>query len=136
MEFDVRRRTSACNTLALLALLVFFPIFAFAQPTHPKPESLAFSSERLGRLHDAMQRQVDEKSLAGVVTLLMRHGKLVEQRSYGVKDIGLARSVGSCAGFPCASQYRIITACTANGDDPNTAKYRSGGAKVRLTPSS
>ena len=136
MQSAARRQASVCSPLALLALLVFSPIFAFAQPTHPKPESLGFSPERLGRLHDAMQRPVDEKTLAGLVTLLMRHGKLVEQRSYGVKDIGLARSVGSCAGFPCASQYRIITACTANGDDPNTAKYRSGGAKVRLTPSS
>ena len=27
-----------------------------------------------------MQRPVDEKDLAGVVTLLMRHGKLVEER--------------------------------------------------------
>src|SRR5262249_7503321 len=57
------------------------------QPIEPKPESLGFSSERLGRLHEAMQRLVDEKSVAGVVTLLMRHGKLVEQRSYGVKDM-------------------------------------------------
>jgi CubicO group peptidase (beta-lactamase class C family) len=34
-----------------------------------------------------MQREVDEKRLAGVVTLLMRHGKLVEERCYGVKDL-------------------------------------------------
>jgi CubicO group peptidase (beta-lactamase class C family) len=52
-----------------------------------KPEALGFSTERLGRLHEAMQRPVEDRSLAGVVTLLMRHGKLVEERSYGVKDL-------------------------------------------------
>jgi CubicO group peptidase (beta-lactamase class C family) len=90
MQSTVWRRADSCNPLALpalLALLVFSPISAFAQPTQPQPELLGFSSERLGRLHEAMQGPVDEKSLAGVVTLLMRHGKLVEERSYGVRDM-------------------------------------------------
>ncbi len=34
-----------------------------------------------------MQREVDQKELAGVVTLLARHGKVVEKRVYGKKDI-------------------------------------------------
>ena len=80
----MRHGTSRRKTLALL---VFAPLLVLAQSTRPKPESLGFSSERLGRLHEVMQRPVDEKSLAGVVTLLMRHGKLVEERSYGVKDM-------------------------------------------------
>src|ERR1700685_2533123 len=52
-----------------------------------KPEALGFSSERLGRLHVAIQQLVDQKQLAGVVTLLARHGKVAEERTYGVKDI-------------------------------------------------
>jgi CubicO group peptidase (beta-lactamase class C family) len=52
-----------------------------------KPEALGFSSERLERLHAAKQREVDQKQLAGVVTILARHGKLVEERTYGKKDI-------------------------------------------------
>jgi CubicO group peptidase (beta-lactamase class C family) len=52
-----------------------------------KPESLGFSSERLERLHAVMQREVDQKQLAGVVTILARHGKVVEERTYGKKDI-------------------------------------------------
>lgn len=51
------------------------------------PESLEFSSERLDRLHAAMQREVDQKELAGVVTLLAHRGKVVEERAYGKKDI-------------------------------------------------
>ncbi len=52
-----------------------------------KPEALGFSSERLERLHAVMQQEVDEKQLAGIVTILSRHGKVVEERTYGKKDI-------------------------------------------------
>jgi len=52
-----------------------------------KPEALGFSSERLERLHAGMQREVDQKQLAGIVTILARHGKVVEERTYGKKDI-------------------------------------------------
>jgi len=41
-------------------------------------DSFGFSPERLERLHEAMQREVDQKELPGVVTVLARHGKLVE----------------------------------------------------------
>jgi CubicO group peptidase (beta-lactamase class C family) len=51
------------------------------------PESLGFSSDRLDRLHAAMQREVDQKEVAGIVTLLARHGRVVEERAYGKKDI-------------------------------------------------
>jgi CubicO group peptidase (beta-lactamase class C family) len=50
-------------------------------------EELGFSSERLERLHAVMQRQVDEKQLPGIVTILARHGKAVEEKTYGKKDI-------------------------------------------------
>jgi CubicO group peptidase (beta-lactamase class C family) len=52
-----------------------------------KPEALGFSSERLERLHAVMQQEVDEKQLAGIVTILSRHGKVVEEKTYGKKDI-------------------------------------------------
>lgn len=52
-----------------------------------KPESVGFSSERLERLHTLMQQTVDEKHLAGIVTILARHGKIVDYRTYGVRDL-------------------------------------------------
>ena len=41
------------------------------------PESVGISSERLRRLDAAMKRLVDDKQVAGLVTLLERHGKVV-----------------------------------------------------------
>ena len=48
-----------------------------------KPESVGFSSERLERLHTLMQQAVDQKQIAGIVTILARHGKVVDYRTYG-----------------------------------------------------
>ena len=55
--------------------------------TVTKPESVGFSSERLENLHAVMQRAVDKKQIAGIVTILARHGKVVDYRTYGDKDI-------------------------------------------------
>jgi CubicO group peptidase (beta-lactamase class C family) len=52
-----------------------------------KPESEGFSSERLERLHALMQKVVDDKQIAGIVTILARHGKIVDYRTYGYRDL-------------------------------------------------
>jgi len=52
-----------------------------------KPETVGFSSERLERLHALMQQVVDEKQIAGIVTILARHGKVVDYRTYGYRDL-------------------------------------------------
>jgi CubicO group peptidase (beta-lactamase class C family) len=80
--------------------VLFFAVMAFgslamrAQQAAPavdftpvKPESVGFSAERLERLHAAIQAEVDKKQFAGAVTLLARHGKIVEYRTYGVRDL-------------------------------------------------
>jgi CubicO group peptidase (beta-lactamase class C family) len=55
--------------------------------TLQSPESLGFSAERLERLHAYMQQEVDARQFAGIVTLLARHGKVVDYRTYGVQDL-------------------------------------------------
>jgi CubicO group peptidase (beta-lactamase class C family) len=51
------------------------------------PESVGFSSERLEHLHALMQQAVDDKKIAGIVTILARHGKIIDYRSYGERDM-------------------------------------------------
>jgi CubicO group peptidase (beta-lactamase class C family) len=53
-----------------------------------KPETVGFSSERLENLHHIIQDEIDKKQLAGAVTILARHGKIVDYRTYGVRDLG------------------------------------------------
>jgi CubicO group peptidase (beta-lactamase class C family) len=52
-----------------------------------KPESEGFSSERLENLHRLIQGEIDEKQLAGAITILARHGKVVDYQVYGLRDI-------------------------------------------------
>jgi len=80
-------------SVALLAALLA-PAALRAQPSAPpaldmtpvSPESVGFSSERLERLHSFIQNVVDKKELSGAVTILARHGKIVDYRTYGVRD--------------------------------------------------
>ena len=48
---------------------------------------MGFSSERLERLHALIQDEIDHRQLAGAVTLLARHGKIVDFRTYGQRDM-------------------------------------------------
>jgi len=58
-----------------------------ASMTLVKPETVGFSSERLENLHALIQGEIDRKELAGAVTILARHGKVVDYRTYGLKDM-------------------------------------------------
>ena len=51
------------------------------------PESVGFSSERLENLHKLIQDEIDQKQLAGAITILARHGKIVDYRVYGERDM-------------------------------------------------
>jgi CubicO group peptidase (beta-lactamase class C family) len=51
------------------------------------PESVGISSERVKRIDAAMKRLVDDKQVAGLVTLLERHGKVVAFNAVGRKDV-------------------------------------------------
>ena len=69
---------------------VFFVTSAIAQ-TKPQatatPESVGFSSQRLEHLHALIQDEINNKELAGAVTILARHGKIVDYRTYGKRDV-------------------------------------------------
>lgn len=80
-----------------------------AAPGENTPESLGFSSQRLERLHATIQREVDEKRLAGVVTILARHGKVVEERTYGKKDIASGTPMTKDTIFRIFSMTKPVT---------------------------
>jgi CubicO group peptidase (beta-lactamase class C family) len=75
-----------------------------------KPESVGFSSERLERLHALMQQTVDQKQLPGAVTILARHGKVIDYRAYGVKDLASGAPLTKDAIFRAFSMTKPITA--------------------------
>jgi len=73
------------------------------------PESVGVSSERLGRLDQGLRKFIDENRLAGVTTLLARHGKIVHTDSYGKKDIRSADPIQRDSIFRIYSMTKPIT---------------------------
>jgi CubicO group peptidase (beta-lactamase class C family) len=52
-----------------------------------KPEQTGFSSERLARIHEMVQRHIDAHDISGAVTLVARNGKVVHFEAHGLADI-------------------------------------------------
>jgi CubicO group peptidase (beta-lactamase class C family) len=74
-----------------------------------KPESEGMSSERLARLSGGMKSLVDEGRLAGVVTMVARHGKLVEFDALGKRDIAADAPMQKDSIFRIYSMSKPIT---------------------------
>jgi len=74
-----------------------------------KPETVGFSTERLERLHNLIQGEVDSKQLSGAVTILARHGKVVEFRVYGQKDMASGTPMTKDVIFRAYSMTKPIT---------------------------
>ncbi|HEX3944262.1 MAG TPA: serine hydrolase domain-containing protein [Rhizomicrobium sp.] len=58
-----------------------------AQTKPATPESVGFSSQRLENLHSIIQDEIDHQQLAGAITILARHGKIIDYRTYGKRDV-------------------------------------------------
>jgi CubicO group peptidase (beta-lactamase class C family) len=74
-----------------------------------KPESVGFSSERLENLHSIIQKEIDQKQLAGAVTLLARHGKVIDYRTYGQRDMEKSVAMTKDAIFRAYSMTKPLT---------------------------
>jgi CubicO group peptidase (beta-lactamase class C family) len=77
-------------------------------PTAP-PDAVGFSAERLGGLNRALRRFVDEREFAGMVTMLARHGRLVNVDVYGFQDLTTRLPLGRDSIFRIYSMTKPIT---------------------------
>ncbi len=73
------------------------------------PEAVGMDSARLERLTGAMQGLVDEGRLAGVVTAVARHGKIVHFESAGYRDIEAGAPMTNDTLFRIYSMTKPIT---------------------------
>ena len=51
------------------------------------PESVGFAPGALDKMDAGMQDLIDKKALAGIVTLVARHGKVVQHKAYGMQNV-------------------------------------------------
>src|ERR1700727_815511 len=96
--------------LGSLILSGFLSGFTVAQdlPT-AKPESVGLSSDRLERIGTAVQRSIDDKRIAGAVTLVVRHGHVAWSKSQGMMDREAGKAMRPDAMFRICSMTKPIT---------------------------
>ncbi|HEX3397776.1 MAG TPA: serine hydrolase domain-containing protein [Steroidobacteraceae bacterium] len=96
--------------IASLAALTAAPVMA---AVHDLPtagaESEGMSAERLARMSTGMKELVDSGRLAGAVTMVSRHGKLVEFDAVGKRDIAANAPMQKDSIFRIYSMSKPIT---------------------------
>ena len=103
-------RAFAQRTLVLVAVVVMLGGAATVGADDPlaSPESVGFSTNGLKAYQQAMRALVDEGKLAGVTTLVARHGKVVQFDAYGVQDLATKKPVTKDTIFRIASMTKPI----------------------------
>lgn len=110
-------RTTVLLTIAGSSLFAGLTLAAAQQPTHVpnvdmtpvRPESVGFSAERLERLHAIIQGEIDQKQLAGAITILARHGKIVDYHLYGNRDAAAGTAMTKDTIFRDYSMTKPVT---------------------------
>jgi CubicO group peptidase (beta-lactamase class C family) len=103
-----RLRRRALSLLACVfgfAAVAATPVLALPRV---KPEDAGVSAERLKRLDEHMQAMVDHGQIAGGVTLLARHGRIVHAKAFGHRALG-AEPMPFDAIFRIRSETKPVT---------------------------
>ena len=79
-------------------------------PVSDRPEDLGFDSARLARLDDYMAGMVKAGRVAGVATLILRHGKVAALKTHGSAVLGGETPLGPDAVFRIYSMTKPIAA--------------------------
>ncbi len=103
----------------LFVLLIALTVHCIAQTKSARnspplagatPESVGMSSERLSRIDRICQEAVDRGDLPGVQALVVRKGKIVYNKAFGMADNATGRKMQTDDIFRIASQTKAITA--------------------------
>jgi CubicO group peptidase (beta-lactamase class C family) len=107
----MRLPSLARNCLILLILgasLAPAPTRAQSLPA-ATPASVGMSGERLNRLSATLQQYVDQGRAAGLVTVVVRQGKVVHLEAFGKRDIEAGAPMPKDTIFRIASMSKAIT---------------------------
>ncbi len=77
--------------------------------TEVTPENVRVSSERLARLDEMCENAIKDGDVPGIVTMVVRNGKIVQWKAYGMADNQAGKKLERDAIFRIASQSKAIT---------------------------
>jgi CubicO group peptidase (beta-lactamase class C family) len=111
MRLQARHRAEIGRGIArTTCLFVLVLSAAVAQDlTVVKPESVGLSSERLERISTSVQRSIDDKRIAGAVTLVSRRGHVAWFKAQGMADREAGKPMRIDAMFRICSMTKPIT---------------------------
>ena len=95
--------------MSAIATCIAFSSFAQGLPKANKPEDVGFSSERLKRVTDAFQSEVDKGAIPGAVVLIARNGKIAYFEAFGFQNRESKEPMKTDAIFRIASMSKPIT---------------------------
>lgn len=96
-------------------VLCGFALAHAGTPTLPlaEPASEGFSPERLQRLTHFLDEATREGGYVGAVSLVARHGRIVEWKAYGHRDLARTEALGKDAIFRIHSMTKTIASVAA-----------------------
>ena len=99
----------ALMTIAVLPLLATPVAIASDDLPRAKPEEVGVSTERLHRIDEVIQRHIDNRHIAGAVTLVARKGRVVHFEAQGLKDLESKQPMTKDTLFRMASSTKPVT---------------------------
>ena len=93
--------------LALMCAATLAVTVRAAVPT-VRPEEVGLSSERLRRVTELMQRQIDAKTFSGAVTLIARNGRIAQFEAQGLMDLESKKPMQKDAIFRIMSMTKPV----------------------------
>jgi CubicO group peptidase (beta-lactamase class C family) len=95
--------------MSAIATCIAFSSLAQGLPKANKPEDVGFSPERLKRVTDAFQSEVDKGAIPGAVVLIARNGKIAYLEAFGFQNRENKEPMKTDAIFRIASMSKPIT---------------------------
>jgi CubicO group peptidase (beta-lactamase class C family) len=103
----------------------------------PNPEEVGICERSLRYIDPAMQKAIDDKILKGMVTLVARHGKIVQFKAYGEANEGIpmqtdnifrlasmSKTIGAVAALQLVDRGKLLLAEPISKYIPNFAKLK------------
>lgn len=112
MKISVQKYRKLCLVLILSVFAASSRALAQDQPV-VKPETVGLSSERLERIGKAVQKDIDDKRIAGAVSLVIRRGQVAYFRAQGMSDREASKPMRTDSIFRICSMTKPITSVAA-----------------------
>ena len=98
---------------ALIALVLCLSILHADTLPHAEPEAVGMSAEKLQKVDHVIEGYIENKELAGAVTIIARKGKVVHFSAKGMQDIASAKVMEKDAIFRIYSMTKAVVSAAA-----------------------